>query len=181
MTTTAPTTIVLIGMMGSGKTAVGRALAARTGWRYVDNDELVRAATGRAPEDIDATDGEAALHHAEAAALRRALTAPPPLIAAAAAWVVDDPPSLRLLRSVPAVVYLRARPETLHARIGSGQGRRDEATDAGWLRARLAGRAAAYEALATVVIDTDDLPADAVAERILAALDAQGSRTASHS
>ena len=39
-----PTTIVLVGMMGSGKTAIGRDIAARTGWRYMDNDELVTEA-----------------------------------------------------------------------------------------------------------------------------------------
>ena len=96
--TMAPTTIVLIGMMGSGKTSVGHALADRTGWRYLDNDELVRAVTGRAPDEIDADDGEDALHRAEADALRHALAMPPPLIAAAAAWVVDDPDSVSLLR-----------------------------------------------------------------------------------
>ena len=50
--------VVLLGMMGSGKTTVGRALAARTGWPYMDNDELVRAVTGRAPAEIDAIDGD---------------------------------------------------------------------------------------------------------------------------
>ena len=39
-------TVVLLGMMGSGKTTVGRRLAELTGWRYADNDELVRAVTG---------------------------------------------------------------------------------------------------------------------------------------
>ena len=104
------TTVVLLGMMGAGKSTVGRALSERTGWRYMDNDELVREATGRAPEDIAAADGEDALHAAEAEALRYALAMPPPLIAGAAAWVVTDPVSVERLRSasalsIPPAVY----------------------------------------------------------------------------
>ncbi|MDQ3128678.1 MAG: hypothetical protein M3Q66_09540, partial [Chloroflexota bacterium] len=40
--------------MGSGKTTVGRELAGRTGWPFLDNDDLVRELTGRAPAAIDA-------------------------------------------------------------------------------------------------------------------------------
>ena len=167
--TTLPT-IVLLGMMGSGKTTVGHALSRRTGWRYMDNDELVRAVTGRGPEDIDATDGEDALHAAEAEALRHALSVPPPLIAGAAAWVVADPASVALLRTTPTVVYLRAQPETLRARIGTGHGRRDDATDVAWLQARHVERDATYRALATVTIDTDELDPAEVAARVLEAL-----------
>ena len=167
-------TIVLIGMMGSGKTSVGRALADRTGWPYLDNDELVRAVTGRAPDEIDADDGEDALHRAEADALRHALAMPPPLIAGAAAWVVDDPDSVERLRAAPAVVYLRARPATLRSRIGEGQGRRADATDLAWLRARDAERDAAYQDVADLTVDTDLLGVGAVVDRILAALTPPG-------
>ncbi len=161
--------MVLIGMMGSGKTTVGQALAARTGWRYVDNDELVRTVTGREPKEIDATDGDGALHLAEAAALRHALTLPPPLIVGAAAWVVTDPTSVALLRARPAVVYLRARPETLRARIGTGAGRREDATDLAWLETRTGERDETYRDMAALTIDTDSLTADKIARRILEA------------
>ncbi|MEX1296106.1 MAG: shikimate kinase [Candidatus Limnocylindrales bacterium] len=163
-------TLVLLGMMGSGKSTVGRELASRTGWRYMDNDELVHAVTGRAPEEIDASEGEDALHEAEAEALRHALSVPPPLIAGAAAWVVTDPASVERLRRAPAVVYLRARPETLRARIGAGEGRRDDATDLAWLRARHAERDEIYRGLASVTVDTDALDPETVADRIIEAL-----------
>jgi shikimate kinase len=163
-------TIVLLGMMGSGKTTVGRVLSRRTGWRYMDNDELVRAVTGRAPEEIDAAEGVDVLHAAEADALRHALSVPPPLIAGAAAWVVTDPASVERLRSGPMVVYLRARPETLLARIGVGDGRREDATDVAWLRTRHVERDEAYRQLASVTIDTDALDPETVAARILEAL-----------
>jgi shikimate kinase len=163
-------TLVLLGMMGAGKTTVGRALATRTGWRYLDNDELVSAATGRTPEEIDATDGAAALHAAEAAALRHALGLPSPLIAGAAAGVVEDEPSLELLREGAVVVYLRARPQTLRARIGSGDGRRSDATDLAWLGARHAERDALYRRVASITVDTDELTPATVAELVLRAL-----------
>ena len=165
-----PMTIVLLGMMGAGKTTVGRFLSARTGWPYMDNDELVRAVTGRAPEEIDTTEGEAVLHAAEAEALRYALSVPPPLIAGAAGFVAVDAPSVELLRAAPAVVYLRARPETMRARIGAGSGRRDDATDLAWLEARHAERDATYRELATLTIDTDELDPETIAERILGAV-----------
>lgn len=163
-------TLVLLGMMGAGKTTVGRALAARTGWRYLDNDELVLAASGRTADEIDATDGTEALHAAEAAALRRALELPPPLIVGAAAWVIEDKASLELLRAAPAVVYLRARPETLRSRVGSGGGRRADATDLAWLQARYTERDAVYRRVAAVTVDTDERTSAAVADETLRAL-----------
>jgi shikimate kinase/3-dehydroquinate synthase len=164
-------TIVLMGMMGSGKSSVGRALAALTGWRYLDNDELVRHVSGRGAEDIDAAEGEGVLHAVEVEALRQALEMPPPLIVGAAAWVVEHPPSIEWLRSGPTVVYLRARPETLLERIGAGDGRRRDATDLRWLQARVSERDDAYRALAHVTVDTDALEPLAVARQILLAFD----------
>jgi shikimate kinase len=164
-------TIVLMGMMGSGKSSVGRALAALTGWRYLDNDELVRHVSGRGAEDIDAAEGEGALHAVEVEALRQALEMPWPLIVGAAAWVVQHPPSVERLRSGPTVVYLCAQPETLLQRIGAGDGRRRDATDLRWLQARVGEREDAYRALAHVIVDTDELEPPAVARQILIALD----------
>jgi len=60
-----PPAIILVGMMGSGKSTVGQALSRRTGWRYVDNDDLVRSISGRGATEIRATDGEDVLHDIE--------------------------------------------------------------------------------------------------------------------
>jgi len=165
--------IVLVGMMGCGKSTVGRALAQRTGWRYLDNDELVRAVSGRESEHIDARDGEETLHVVEAAAFRHALAEPPPVIVGAAASVVADPSSVALLRAQPLVVYLRAQPETLRPRIGSGSGRRRDATDLAWLHERFRERDDLYRDMALLTIDTDALEPAAVAERITARLGLQ--------
>jgi shikimate kinase len=163
--------IFLVGMMGSGKTTIGRELAARTGWRYVDNDELVRTETGREPAEIRATDGEDVLHVAEEGALDSALGLPTPVVVGVAAAVVLEPAAREALRDGGDVVWLRARPDTLKARIGSGAGRRADATDADWLRRRALEREPLYAAVASRIIDVDDLEPGEVATRIIEALE----------
>ena len=65
--------LFLVGMMGAGKTTVGRELSAQTGWPYVDNDDILRRQTGRDPAEIRATEGEDVLHLAESDAFDEAL------------------------------------------------------------------------------------------------------------
>jgi shikimate kinase len=163
--------ILLLGMMGAGKSTVGRELGRRLGWPFLDNDRLVRELTGREPAEIDARDGEDALHDAEARALHGALRRRGPAIVAVAGAVVDRPQDAEPLRVAGHVVWLRARPETLRARIGSGAGRRDDATDLAWLAARAAERAAAYAGIADQVVDVDELSVEAITDAIIAARD----------
>ncbi len=162
--------ILLVGMMGAGKTSVGTALAARLGRPFLDNDALVRALTGREPPEIDASDGEDALHRAEADALRAAVARPGTSIIAVAGAIVDDPPERARLARSGFVVWLRARPETLRARIGTGAGRRHEATDLEWLAARSDEREPAYRAVADLIVDVDERTVDEVVDRVEAAL-----------
>ena len=154
-------------MMGSGKTTVGREVAARLGWVFFDNDDLVRELTGREPAAIDADDGEDALHGAEIAALRAAIVRDGSTVIAVAGAVVDAPDARVALAAAGHVVWLRARPDTLLARIGSGAGRREDAVDLEWLRARSAERAAAYADVADQVIDVDTTGVGAAVDRIL--------------
>lgn len=162
--------VFLVGMVGSGKTTVGRALNEKTGWPYVDNDELVTQLTGRQPAEIDATDGADVLHLAEIQALDVALGMDPPLVVGVAGAVVDDPAAREALREGGNVVWLRARPETLLARIGSGAGRRHDATDPDWIRATLRHREPLYAAVAHQIIDVDDTGPDEIAETIVRGL-----------
>ena len=62
--------IFLVGFMGSGKSTVGRLLAARLGWRFEDTDALVSRAEGRSIEEIFRTSGEGHFREAEWNALR---------------------------------------------------------------------------------------------------------------
>ena len=159
--------VVLIGMMGSGKSTVGSLLARRLGWRYVDNDDDVRLLTAQEPTDVMTGGGEDELHAAEASALLRALGIEGPVVIGAAAWVVLDNACEQALHEEPCVIYLRARPETLRQRIGSGAGRRSDATDLGWLRARHRERDVRYRRLATSWVDVDDHSPDGVVGLIM--------------
>jgi len=169
-----PRRIVLVGMMGSGKTTIGRELARRTGWPFLDNDALVREITGREPKAIDAEDGEDALHAAEIAALRAALVRPGPAVIAVAGAIVDDPAASEDLRhAANHVVWLRGDPRTLRSRIGAGTGRRADAVDLAWLTARAGEREPRYLAVADQVIDIEDRRPAAIARAILEALEAR--------
>jgi shikimate kinase len=162
--------VLLMGMMGAGKTTIGHALSTRTGWLYLDNDELVRRATGIETREVFDELGVEAMRRAESAALTVALTVATPVIAGVAGGVVEDPADRARLRAGGFVVWLRARIDTLAARVGSGEGR-------AWLqpdpRAALQklydGRAALYAEAASFVVDVDDLTPDEVAARILEA------------
>jgi shikimate kinase len=168
-----PPAIILVGMMGSGKSTVGHALSRRTGWRYVDNDDLVRSFSGRGATEIRATDGEDALHDVEELAFEASLALEPPVIIGAAGGVVLDPLARVRLRSGPYVVWLRARPTTLLAHIGDGTGRRAEATDPAWIAAQARERAPLYAEVASQIIDVDDRSPDEVADLVLAGLSAR--------
>jgi len=66
-------TVFVVGFMGAGKSTVGRALAARLGWRFVDLDDEIEAAEGAKISDIFAGRGEAEFRRVETEALRRLL------------------------------------------------------------------------------------------------------------
>jgi shikimate kinase/SAM-dependent methyltransferase len=120
-----PQPIVLVGLMGSGKTTIGRALADRLGYRFLDNDAGIEAeydATGR---ELAARRGVEELHRIEAAQLGYALNTfgSEPVVIAAAASVVDDGPSRARLAD-HTVVWLHADPVYLATRVGAGNHRR---------------------------------------------------------
>lgn len=166
----APIRVLLIGMMGSGKTTIARELAGRTGWPAVDNDELVRGLTGREPAIIAAEDGEDALHDVESRALAEALERTPPLVVGVAGAMVDRADLRELLRRGGRVVWLRARPDTLRSRIGIGSDRRPEAVDLAWLSARAKEREPLYREVADQIVDVDDLTPSEIATAILESL-----------
>lgn len=164
----APHRLLLIGMMGSGKTTVGRLLATRLGWRYLDSDAEVEQDTGRSVPEIFAEEGEAAFRAAEAAALRRAVTGTDHVVVSVAGGAVLDPHNRAVISSSGTVVWLRADPDTLAARVGDGRGRPLLDGDPAAALERLDGvRRPLYAELADVVVDVDRLSPDEVAERVL--------------
>ena len=162
--------VVLVGMMGAGKTTVGRELATRLGWRFLDSDAMVEASTGSTVAELFADAGEAGFRAEESRVLAEALSSEGPAVVSAAGGVVLAPDNRALLAEARAVVWLRAEPATLVARIGSGEGRpllRDD--PAGALVELDAVRRPLYGEVADVIVDVDDLDPSTVVDRILAA------------
>jgi shikimate kinase len=167
---TAVDRVLLVGMMGAGKTTVGRALGLCLNWPYVDNDELLERAVGKDTRRVQEEDGELALRRAESSALTIALTMAGPVVASVAGGVVTQPLDCERLRSGGFVVWLRGSIRTLADRV--------EGTDRPWvgddpkraLTELYAGRAHLYESVASLVVDVDELPAERVAENIARAL-----------
>jgi shikimate kinase len=163
--------IFLVGMMGVGKTTVGRLLAERLDRRYVDSDEQVVANTGRTVPEIFEESGEAAFRAEEKRALKEAATADTQSVVSVAGGAVLDPENRSLLRASGTVVWLRARVDTMAARVGGGEGRPLLGDDPAAALARLyPQRRPIYEELADVVVDVDDVRPEDIVERIVAAL-----------
>ncbi|MGI9649550.1 MAG: shikimate kinase, partial [Acidimicrobiia bacterium] len=131
--------IVLVGLMGSGKTTIGRALAERLGFRFLDNDAGIEAEYGATGAELADRLGVEELHRIEAAQLAGALDAfsSGEVVIAAAASVVDDADSRSRLADA-TVVWLDADPAYLADRLDDGAHRRNLGIDA---RTALAGQA----------------------------------------
>jgi shikimate kinase len=160
--------LLLIGMMGVGKTTVGMLLAERLGWGYLDSDVQVAQATGHSVADIFSEDGEGAIRVQETRALMGAVSSRAPMVISVAGGAVLSEENRALLSRSGVVVWLRARPETSAERIGDGHERPPLGDDpAAALSALYEVRAPFYEKLASVTVDVDDLSPEAVAERVL--------------
>jgi shikimate kinase len=171
------THVVLVGMMGAGKTTVGTALATRLGRRFVDSDELIEARTGRTVREIFETDGEPAYRVLETEAMVEALDDPAPLVIAAAGGVVLRPENREALeRSGAFVVWLRADPSVLAGRVQVGDHRPLlDGDPEGAMRRLLPQRQQWYEEVADVAIDTDGVPVEQLVDEVLAAAERAGS------
>jgi len=164
--------VLLVGMMGTGKTTVGAALAACTGWPYLDNDVLLERTSGSSAQDLLASQGEAALRTAESQVLTLVLGMPGDLIAGVAAGVVLSAADRARLRDSPAhVVWLRAKVATLVRRVDRDTGRPWLGADsAAALRAFAAEREPLFAEIADQVVDVDTTPSRQLARLITAAL-----------
>lgn len=162
--------LVLVGLMGVGKTTVGELLARRLGRPFVDSDFRIEALTGRTVRDIMTTDGVDEMRRLEAEALFDALAdAEPSVIAAAAGVVLDAGHRRRLQGSGAEVVWLTADTETLAPRTTTRGHRPFLETDpVGTLQRMYDERAPLYREVADQVVVVDELTPDAIADRILA-------------
>ena len=163
--------VTLIGLMGAGKSKVGRLAAEAVGRPFADTDRMVEADAGCTVTDIFSTEGELAFRRRERAAVAAALTRTDAIVSVGGGAVLD-PDNVERMRAAGPVVWLYAEPETLAARLRRSARRGDRPLLAGTdpvavLRALLAQRREAYEAAASVVLRTDGLAVDQSA-RLLA-------------
>ena len=163
-----PGHVVLVGLMASGKSTVGRELAALLNRPLVDNDEQVLAMTGHNVAEISAHSGIAEMRRLEGEALAAALASPvPAVITAAAGVILDDQARLGLQEAF--VVWLRAEPATLAARVARDPARPLLGDDPeAVLRAMEQQRHRLYAEVADYSVDVDRLPPADVAAAIAA-------------
>ena len=158
----------LVGMMGAGKSAVGRSLALALGVRFVDSDDEVARRSGCSVGEIFEREGEQGFRKRERELIDA--VAGEEAIVSLGGGAVSQPGAVDRLAAAGTVVYLRARTETLLARIGDARSRPllanlDEGAREACLDELIAARSAANEA-AAIVVDTDDLGVDEVAARV---------------
>jgi shikimate kinase len=160
--------VVLVGLMGSGKSTVGRLVAARLGRPFVDSDEQVEVATGRSVREIWRTDGEEAFRRHEAEALAAAVQQERPSVIAAAGGTVLDAGNREVLREAGVVVWLQADPAVLAERAVSGDHRPLLDDDPVGVLARMSDeRGDLYREVATHVVDVAGRSADEVADEVV--------------
>ena len=167
--------LTLIGYRATGKTTLARLLAERLGWPWIDSDVRVEHRAGKAIARIFAEDGEPAFRDLEAAVIAD-LCRQGPLVLAAGGGAPLRPESRRAMRAAGHVVWLTARPETIHARMAADAttaSRRPSLTDRSALDEivlLLSRREPIYRETAHLEIDTENKTPEQLAEEILRGL-----------
>lgn len=168
-----PDRIHLIGYRGTGKTTVGRLVAAALGWPFTDVDDVIEATAGRSIAAIFAAEGEAGFRDRESAALRE--LAADRLVLATGGGAILRPENRDRLQSSGLTVWLTAPVEVIWERLQTDPttaDRRPNLTAAGGaeeVRAVLAAREPLYRATAHHAIATAGRSPDEVAADILRA------------
>jgi shikimate kinase len=161
--------VVLIGMMGSGKTTIGRILARRLNRAFLDTDREIERRTGQTVSQIFALQGEAAFREQETELLRDLLDWPRSTVIATGGGIVVRERNLDLLKQLGIVVWLTMSPDSLVERLrySRRQGRPLLQTEH-WpevVRRLMAERSASYQRAADLALAVDGLaPGQVVAE-----------------
>ena len=115
--------VYLVGMMGAGKTTVGKKLARATGWPFVDLDRFIEQTTGVTVTTIFEIEGESGFRQRESLALTQVAEEASTQVVATGGGVVLDPRNRACLAASGLVVYLHAAPELLYQRTRNDKGR----------------------------------------------------------
>lgn len=166
-------TVALVGMMGAGKSSVGRRLAARLGVAFKDADSEIELAAGCPIQEIFDRFGEGAFRDGERKVIARLLADPPHVLATGGGAFIDPATHARLKESA-FTVWIKAPVDVLLARVQ----RRDNrpllrgGDPRGTLEKLLGERTAIY-AQADVTVESDDGPHSMAVDQIVAALKAR--------
>jgi shikimate kinase len=167
--------VSLIGYRGCGKTVVGRLLAERLSWEFVDTDALVEQQAGKTIQEIFATEGEVAFRKLEAATLIGVLAGRRRVVAAGGGAVLSRR-CRKALRNTGVCVWLTAPPDVLLQRVEADPRtvtQRPQLTaeeGIAEIEAVLQARLPAYEATADQVVSTAECSVEQVVDTILAHL-----------
>jgi shikimate kinase len=164
--------IVLVGMMGAGKSSVGRRLAARLGLAFVDADSEIETAAGMSIADIFSAHGEAYFRSGEARVIARLLEGGPQVLATGGGAIMN--PDTRAAICAKAVsIWLNAEYDVLLRRVRRRTDRPmlKTADPAETLRRLLAERSPTY-AQADVTLNSRDAPHEMIVNEAIAALGA---------
>ena len=162
-----PRTIAFVGLMGAGKSCIGRLLAGALGLPFVDADKEIEAAAGCSVEDIFAAHGEAAFRDGERRVIARLLTQPT-MVLATGGGAFMDPETRRLIHERATSVWLRADADLLVRRTARRNNRpllkRGEPRE---VLSRLIDERYPVYAEADVVVDSVDGPPEMTLARVM--------------
>lgn len=162
--------VALIGLMGAGKSTVGRRLAKQIGWRFVDSDEEIESAAGCSIADIFAIHGETIFRDLEKRVISRLLMEDSLILATGGgAWI--QPPVREIIKDKATSVWLRADLDVLTDRVS----RRDhrpllETGDKRAILDRLMEERYPIYQEADLIVDSNQGPHEEIVDRIINAL-----------
>ena len=162
--------VVLVGLMGSGKSTVGALVSQRSGRRFVDVDVVITARMSKTVRELWEEGGEAAYRYLESDVVLEVLRDDTPTVLAAPGGAVLDP-VVRAALADCVVVWLRTSPSTLAGRVRPGDHRPLLGDDPAETFAAMAEmRSELYREVATAILDTDELAPEAIADAVLGVL-----------
>jgi shikimate kinase len=162
--------LVLVGMMGAGKSSIGRRLAARLDIAFVDADVEIEKAAGMSIPDMFATRGEDEFRAGEARVILRLLDSGPQVLATGGGAVLN-PDTRAAIAARGISIWLKAEFDVLMKRIRRRQDRPLLKTDdpGATLRELIAARYPVY-ALADLTVQSREVPHDKIVDEIVSAL-----------
>ena len=164
--------IALIGLRGAGKSTLGKMLAKKIGWDFVELNKQVEAQNGLSVAEIIALYGQEGFRRMEQAALEQLLARKELMVLATGGGIVSEPLSFELILSSFYTIWVKAEPEEHMARVrrqGDLRPMADDRSAMAELRSILKSREPLY-ARASAVVDTSGLSVDAAAAGLFSAV-----------